>query len=80
MQPHKEQRGSPNTSLLYFASVAEEHGICSLLVKGLFPSEENCLLPPNAQFLKRCQKSSEEGQGRLLFQMMVLRHLPLINK
>lgn len=37
-KPHTGQKGSPHTSSLYVSSLAEEHGTCTLLVKGLSPS------------------------------------------
>lgn len=74
MRPFKEQRCSPNTSLLYLASVEAGHGTCALLVKTfLFLAEENCPFPQNIQFGKEAKGAVKNGRGTyLLFQIMVL--------
>lgn len=55
----KEQRCSPNTSLLYLASLAEEHGTCVLLVKVLPPSGWR-KLSSSTKFIVSERKSIEQ--------------------
>lgn len=63
-QPHKEQRGSPDSSLFYLAGLAQERGICSLLVKGLSPPNWGKLSSfPKSTVLEESHKG---GQGSLV--------------